>query len=171
MDEEADLVDVFFRPYIRALGNLVVLFAQCEADLLALVAELCGGGDQGELAAVRMLKDEKAKDRIVEMVHGLGLSGFDLDELTGGINQFWFDKEVRNRLIHDDWFPSLIAEEGELGKVGTRGLTRKKIPEEIISWPSVDEVWSLAHRFHEQRSLFSYHAWAVARARGGEGDA
>ena len=60
-----DLVDEFYRPYVRALGNMVVLFAQCEADLLALVAELCGGGDDAELDAVRLLKDaEKAKDRI-----------------------------------------------------------------------------------------------------------
>jgi hypothetical protein len=60
----------------------------------------------------------------------LGLSGFDLDELVGGIDNFWSDKEARNRLIHDDWFPSL--EEGELGRLGTRGLTRKKVPEEVI---------------------------------------
>lgn len=55
---------------------MVVLFAQCEADLLALVAELCGGGDDAEIDAVRLLKDaEKAKDRITELVRGLGLSG------------------------------------------------------------------------------------------------
>jgi hypothetical protein len=159
-EEPEDLVDEFFRPYIRALGNVVVLFAQCEADLLALVAELHGGD---ETEAVRLLKDEKAKDKIIALVGGLGISGFDLEELVAGIGQFWSDKEVRNRLIHDDWFPSL--EDGELGKVGTRGLTRKKVPEVIIKWPSVDEVWSLAGRFAEHKSLFSYHAWASARAR------
>jgi hypothetical protein len=68
-DEPDDLVDEFYRPYVRALGNMVVLFAQCEADLLALVAELCGGGDDAEIDAVRLLKDaEKAKDRIIELV-------------------------------------------------------------------------------------------------------
>ena len=71
----------------------------------------------------------------------MGLSGFDLDELVGGIDNFWSDKEARNRPIHDDWFPSL--EEGELGRVGTRGLKRKKVPEEVIGWPGVDEVWVL----------------------------
>ena len=35
---------------------------------------------------------EKAKDRIIELVRGLGLSGFDLDELVGGIDNFWSDK-------------------------------------------------------------------------------
>lgn len=34
--EQADLVDVFFTPYIRPLGNLVVLFAQAEAEWLRL---------------------------------------------------------------------------------------------------------------------------------------
>jgi hypothetical protein len=94
----------------------------------------------------------------------LGLSGFDLDELAGGIDNFWSDKEARNRLIHDDWFPSL--EEGELGRVGTRGLTRKKVPEEVIGWPGVDEVWGLAHRFREYSSLFSHRAWELSRNRG-----
>jgi hypothetical protein len=163
-DEPSDLVDEFYRPYIRALGNMVVLFAQCEADLLGLVAELCGSGDDAELDAVRLLKDEKkAKDRIIELVRGLGLSSFDLDELVGGINNFWSDKEARNRLIHDDWFPSL--EEDGLGRVGTRGLTRKKVPEEVIGWPGVDEVWGLAHRFREYSGLFSHRTWELSRNR------
>jgi hypothetical protein len=157
---------------------MVVLFAQCEADLLALVAELCGSGDDAELdavrrlerekakelEAVRLLKDEKtAKDRIIELVRGLGLSGFDLDELVGGIDNFWSDKAARNRLIHDDWFPSL--EESGLGRVGIRGLTRKKVPEEVIDWPSVEEVWGLAHRFRDYSGLFSHRAWELSRNR------
>jgi hypothetical protein len=161
--EQADLVDEFYRPYIRALGNMVVLFAQCEADLLGLVAELCGGGDGAERDAVKLLKDEKVMDRIIELVRGLGLCGFDLDELVGGIDNFWSDKEARNRLIHDDWFPSL--EEGGLGRVGIRGLTRKKVPEEVIDWPGVDEVWGLAHRFREYSGLFSHRAWELSRNR------
>jgi hypothetical protein len=162
--EPDDLVDEFYRPYVRALGNMVVLFAQCEADLLAFVAELCGGGDDAEIDAVRLLKDaEKAKDRIIELVRGLGLSGFELDELAGGIAGFWSDKEARNRLIHDDWFPGLV--EDRVGMVGTRGLTRKKVPEEVIGWPGVDEVWGLAHRFREYGSLFSHRAWALSRDR------
>jgi hypothetical protein len=156
---EDDLVDEFFRPYIRALGNVVVLFAQCEADLLTLVAELQGGD---EVEAIRLLKDEKAKDRIIALVGGLGLSDFDLEELVAGVGQFWSDKEVRNRLIHDDWFPGLGQ---SAGKVGTRGLTRKKVPEVVVKWPSVDEVWSLASRFRELKYLFSHRAWALSRAR------
>ena len=38
--EQEDLVDVFFAPYVRPLGNLVVLFAQAEAEWLQLVINL-----------------------------------------------------------------------------------------------------------------------------------
>lgn len=41
-DEPADLVDEFFRPYVRALGNLVITFAECEAALLELATALYG---------------------------------------------------------------------------------------------------------------------------------
>ena len=117
-----------------------------------------------ELAGVWLLKEEKkAKDRIIELVRGLGLSGLDLDQLVCGIENFWSDKEARNRLIHDDWFPSL--EQGGLGRVGTRGLTRKKVPEEIIDWRGVDEVWGLAYRFREYSGLFSHRAWELSRNR------
>jgi hypothetical protein len=35
--DHPDLVDEFYRPYIRALGNLVIMFAHSEAALLSLV--------------------------------------------------------------------------------------------------------------------------------------
>jgi hypothetical protein len=162
-DEPTDLVDEFYRPYVRALGNLVILFAQSEAELLSLVAELCGS----ELEAVRLLKDaDKAKDRIIEMIRGLSLSDFDREELIGGIGGFWSDKEIRNRLIHDDWFPSL--EEDGTGKVGTRGLMRKKVPAQVFGSPRVEEVWALARRFQEFSYLFSHRAWVLSRERRGD---
>ena len=40
--EQEDLVDVFYRPLVRPLGNLVITFAQAEASLLELVTELDG---------------------------------------------------------------------------------------------------------------------------------
>jgi hypothetical protein len=42
-DPKNDLVDVFYIPFIRALGNLVITFAQCDAALLSLVAEFKDG--------------------------------------------------------------------------------------------------------------------------------
>jgi hypothetical protein len=64
--------------------------------------ELCGSGYDAELDAVRLLesqkakeldavrllKHEKAKDRMIELIWGLGLSGFDLDDLFRGIDNF-----------------------------------------------------------------------------------
>jgi hypothetical protein len=41
--ERTDLVDVFYAPFVRALGNLVITFAQSESALLELVTELVGG--------------------------------------------------------------------------------------------------------------------------------
>jgi hypothetical protein len=101
MIEQPDLVDQFYRPYIRALGNLVIMFAQCEAALLSLIAELCGGD---ELRAVQVLKSQEAKDEVLTLVRATELSGFDLDELIIGIVEFWCDKNTRNRLMHDEWY-------------------------------------------------------------------
>jgi hypothetical protein len=52
-DDQPDLVDEHFRPFVRALGNLVITFALCEASLLELVSEMFGGD---ELKAVTVLK-------------------------------------------------------------------------------------------------------------------
>src|SRR5258708_5895049 len=99
--DHPDLVDEFYRPYIRALGNLVIMFAHCEAALLSLVAELCGGD---ELKAVDVLKAQDAKEQVALLVRSIGLSGFELDELVIGIGEFWCDRNIRNRLIHDEWY-------------------------------------------------------------------
>src|SRR5713226_9150839 len=104
-DEPTDLVDEDYRPYVRAPGNLVIMFAHCEAALLSLVAELCGGD---ELKAVDVLKAQDAKDRVISLIRSSGLSGFDLDELVIGVREFWCDKNIRNRLIHDEWYPDLF---------------------------------------------------------------
>jgi hypothetical protein len=102
------------------------MFAQCEGALLSLVAELCGGD---ELKAVDVLKAPEAKDQVLALVRSIGLSGFDVDELVIGIGEFWCDKNIRNRLIHDEWYPSLLTP----GLVGTRSLTRTKAPRSSIA--------------------------------------
>jgi hypothetical protein len=53
----------------------------------------------------RVLKVEDAKDQLTGLVRATGLSGFDLDEIVIGLGEFWCDKNIRNRLIHDQWFP------------------------------------------------------------------
>ena len=78
-----------------------------------------------------------------------------------GVKSFWRDKEARNRLIHDRWFPNIYEQ-----TVATRGLTRAKVPQEIFGVPLIDDVWTLAHRFQEYDSLFSFRAHALRKARG-----
>lgn len=151
-----DIVDLPPRPFVRALGNLVLIFALCENSLLRLVAAITGND---EFHAVAILKDRNAKDRVLALVHGLALVGYDLEELVGGIEDFWADKEARNRLIHDEWFPILE----EPGAISTRGVTRTKNPEIVFGDRTVEEVWTLAKRFEFYRDMFSHRTWAIER--------
>jgi hypothetical protein len=157
-DDQPDLVDEYFRPFVRALGNLVITFALCEARLLELVSEMLGGD---ELEAVTVLKAQDAKEQVLSLVRSLGLSGFDLDELLTGIDLFWTDKAARNRLVHDEWYPSLL----EIGDVGIRGLTRTKMPEEVFGIIDITEVWQLALRFRDYDNLFSHRSYVIRRQR------
>jgi hypothetical protein len=151
-----DLVDVHFRPFVRALGNLVIAFAVCENELLRLVAAMLGAD---ELQAVAVLKKEDAKDRVIALARGLDLAASDLVDLVSGIEGFWQDKEIRNRLIHDEWYPSLLKP----GTIKTRGVTRAKKPEVLFHDRTVEEVWALAARFQAYDGLFSHRSWAISR--------
>jgi hypothetical protein len=157
-DDQPDLVDADFRPFVRALGNLVITFALAEAGLLDLVSEMLGCD---ELKAVAVLKAQDAKEQILSLVKSIGLSSFDLDELLTGVDSFWSNKGIRNRLVHDEWYPNFF----EHGPVATRGLTRTKTPEEVFGMPNVNEVWRLALRFQEYDGLFSHHAYLIRRQR------
>jgi hypothetical protein len=155
---QPDLVDEHFRPFVRALGNLVLTFALAEASLLEIVAEMLGGD---EIAAVSVLKSQDAKEQVLDLVQTIGLQGYDLEEMQSGVGAFWADKAIRNRLIHDEWFPNIYER-----TVATRGLTRTKTPEEVYGTPEVDDIWRLALRFREYGSLFSHRSWALRKARG-----
>jgi hypothetical protein len=162
-DDQPDLVDEHFRPFVRALGNLVITFALCEARLLELVSQMLGGD---ELKAVSVLKAEDAKDQVLSLVRSLGLSGYDLEELLTGVDTFWTDKAARNRLVHDEWYPSLLEDEDagiEIGDIGIRGLTRAKTPKEVFGIVDITEVWQLALRFHNYDHLFSHRSYVIRR--------
>jgi hypothetical protein len=161
-DDQPDLVDEPFRPFVRALGNLVITFALCEARLLELVSEMVGGE---ELKAVTVLKAQDAKEQVLSLVRSLGLSGFDLDELLTGVDLFWTDKDARNRLMHDEWYPCLL----EIGDVGIRGLTRAKMPKEVFGIIDITEVWQLALRFRDYDHLFSHRSYVIRRQRDAQG--
>src|SRR5688572_20602934 len=101
--EQQDLVDVFYRPLVRPLGNLVITFAQAEASLFELVTEL----DGTEENARRILKnlDDTALERVIELIKASGLAGSGPAGLLEAAVSFWKEKERRNRYIHDAWFP------------------------------------------------------------------
>ena len=68
-----DLVDVFYRPLVQPLGNLVILCAQAEASLLDLVAAMQGSDER---QAQSVLKREDAKDQILALVRDRSVQGF-----------------------------------------------------------------------------------------------
>jgi len=103
---------------------------------------------------------------VISLIRSTGLSGFDLNELVIGIGDFWCDKSIRNRLIHDEWYPNFLTP----GTVGTRGLTRKKAPKEVFNQVTVPEVWELAARFGYYDHLFSHRSWALSRSRRSDSD-
>jgi hypothetical protein len=72
--ERADLVDVFYSPFVRPLGNLVVLFAQAEAAWLALVAELTGCTEK-EAQRFLEMKASDVKQEIIPLAQASGVEG------------------------------------------------------------------------------------------------
>jgi len=143
-----DLVDEFYIPYVRPLGNLVIRFAQAEGALLALVTEFMAGKED---AAITELK---AKDpaRIRGLAENSGVSGFELTELLETLDSYWVAQAKRNRLMHDEWWVALDA------TVGTRGTPHKKGSQVVWGDPDVADVWGLAAAFKEHRSVFAANA-------------
>lgn len=157
--EYPDLVDVFYRPFVRPLGNLVIVFAQAEADLLELVAQLMG---TDEKTATKVLNSDKAMETVLDLVRTCPLTGYQLEELkVDGIARFWNLKEERNRLIHDEWFIGIGDE--EIG-VGTRGVPRKKgSPPVIWGDPDIERIWNLVREIRDCRSIFSHAVYDLRK--------
>jgi hypothetical protein len=151
--EQADLVDVFFTPYIRPLGNLVVLFAQAEVAWLELVIDLtgCTESEAGELVRG---KATEVKEQILTRVNESGMGDGMRQQLCESIENFFNDRERRHRLMHDEWYVSLVAEPPQAIPM-IRGLPRKKDAKVVYDDPAPEDVWSLALRFREQQRVFS----------------
>ena len=115
-----DIVDSFYRDLVQPLGNLVILFAQAEASLVDLLIALDGRIDQR--AAQRILKADDAKQKVLALAQTSGLVDYELTELLNGIDQYWADRESRNRFIHDEWFVALR----DGGIPATRGFTTEE---------------------------------------------
>jgi hypothetical protein len=164
--EPADLVDAFYCPFVRPLGNLVVLFAQAEAAWLEFVSELTGESEK-ETQRFLQMKAPDAKQEIIPLAQASGLEGFDLEELSEGIEKYCCDRERRNRLMHDEWYVDLLNSEVALPR--TRGLPRKKDAAVVWGSSTPDDVWQLALRFREYRSLFSFRAYDQRRRKESSG--
>jgi hypothetical protein len=93
--ERADLVDDTKVPYVRPFGNLVLLFAQAEMAWLALVAELTGCTEK-EAQRFLEMKAPDVKQKIIPLAQASGIEGFDFQELSTSIENYYCDREHRN---------------------------------------------------------------------------
>lgn len=158
MDESSppDLVEDFYAPLIRPLGNLVITFGQAEAALLALATELSGGD---EAAGKKVVNSEKPRDKVDALLANSGLDPAALQDLSRTLDQYWPDQEARNRYIHAEWFVGIDLDSEPSGVItGTRGVPRKKGSDVVWDEPQPDAVWELARRFRDHRDALSHYA-------------
>jgi hypothetical protein len=152
--EQSDLVDVFYADLVRPLGNLVILYAQAEAALIELWVELDGCT---EWEAQKLLAEPalKAQQQITARAKAAASLAGHVEELSEGIEKYYLDREQRHRLIHDEWDVSLLeCGAGWRAEPITRGVSRKS-PTVLYGEPKPGDVWKLALRFREHRSLFT----------------
>lgn len=150
-DDHPDFVEVFYQPFLRPLGNMVITFARAENALKELLTELKGGDERAAVILLGCRLEE-----IVDVIRVSGFEGFELEDLTDHLNEFWKAKEERNRLIHDDWWVGLDADDRP--RVGTNGLPKKK--GSVMQWgaPTREAIWKLARQFVTHRLVFSSYA-------------
>jgi hypothetical protein len=149
----ADLVDVFYADLVRPLGNLVILCAQAEAALLELWVDFSGCTEE---EAQKFLEEPaRVQKQIAVRAKTAGIPDHHVEELAEQIKKYYSDREQRHRLIHDEWYVSLLDSSA---KPRTRGLPRKSTN---IVWgdPKAGEIWELARHFREYRSLF----WSLSQ--------
>jgi hypothetical protein len=146
--EQPDLVDIFYAPFIRALGNLVIIYAQAEAALIKFLTALLGC----EKAAHDLMKCQDCKDQVLALISKSIFTGFSLSELIAGVEKFWSDKETRNRLMHDEWYVAI--EEGPTAVPSTRGIPRKKQSNVVWAHPTPLDLWKLAYSFQKKQTAF-----------------
>ena len=87
--------------FVRPLGNLVILFERAEATLLELAVELTGCA-QKEAQRFLQITAAEAKQEL-SLARARDTEGFDLHELSEGIENYFCDRERRNRLMHNEW--------------------------------------------------------------------
>jgi hypothetical protein len=160
--EPEDLVDLFYVPLVRPLGNVVILFAQAEAAWLELVVELTGCSEK-EAQSFLQMPAADAKQKIVPLAQTSGIDGFALKELSEDIDKYYCDRERRHRLTHDEWFVSTLQTRSA---PMTRGLPRRKAANVVWGEPKPEDVWQLALRFRGYKHLFSHVTYDVRQRKG-----
>src|SRR6266478_7738805 len=107
----------------------------------------------------------KAKEEVIPLAQRSAIEPYELQELHEGIENFYKDREHRARLIHDDWYISLLKTPGT---PATRGLPRKKNAAVAYGAPTPDDVWELAWRFRQHEDLFSHVVYVLQKQKGAE---
>jgi hypothetical protein len=155
MSGSVDLVDLHYADLIRPLGNLVILCAQAEAELLELWVNLTGCNEKEAQEFLGKTKPLDAQEQIVDRAKKSCISGH-VEELSEQIKRYYCDRERRNRLVHDEWYVSLLdcGPSGWRAEARTRGLPRKSA-DVVCAEPKPEDVWELAERFSNYRSLFT----------------
>jgi hypothetical protein len=157
----AGLQGMEYAPYIRPLGNLVILFAQAEAEWLKLVAEVSGCTEKDARQLLKQMNEAPVRQKIInDLAQTTGIEGFDLRELSESIEKYYCDRERRNQLMHGEWYVSLLLAPGV---PRTRRLSPKKDAAVIWGDSTPDDVWQLARRFLDYKRLFSYHTHHLQR--------
>jgi hypothetical protein len=160
--DRADLVDEFGAPYVRPLGNLIILVAQAEAAWLKLVVGLTGCTEK---KAPEFLDSTKVKQDLLPLVYRAGIEDGARQELCDSIDNFFCDRERRHRLIHDEWYVWLSEDPPEAVPM-TRGLPRRKGAGVEHGEPKPEEIWDLALRFRDYRSVFSTASYQLREHNG-----
>jgi hypothetical protein len=111
------------------------------------------------------MEADKVKQEILPLVHASGIEDGTRQDLCDNIENFLCDRKERHRLIHDEWYVSLV-EQPPKAMVRTRGLPRERGAEVVFGGAMPEDIWNLARRFREYRSVFSVAFCVLRQYRG-----
>lgn len=169
---QPSLVDQYYEPFLRPLGMLVILSAQCEEAVVDYLAALSNEDELGARERFKRAsewaawaKEELAKTGFQER------DSFHFSEINKTLDAYPPLLRRRARLMHDEWFAGIYgdgtASEPYQLAVTTRGAPRTAGATLQYNHPSPDEIMDLAEAFREQRSLLQFAAQVIRDIRAG----